>query len=31
VKKVQAAVRDAILHPALARARRGIASTSQSC
>ena len=31
VKKVQTAVRDAILHPALARARRGIASTSQSC
>jgi LCP family protein required for cell wall assembly len=31
VKKIQAAVRDAILHPELARARRGIASTSQSC
>jgi polyisoprenyl-teichoic acid--peptidoglycan teichoic acid transferase len=31
VKKIQAAVRDAILHPELAKARRGIASTSQSC
>ena len=31
VKKIQAAVRDAILHPELARARRGIVSTSQSC
>jgi LCP family protein required for cell wall assembly len=31
VKKIQAAVRDAILHPELARARRGIASTSESC
>ena len=30
-KKIQAAVRDAILHPEFARARRGIASTSQSC
>jgi LCP family protein required for cell wall assembly len=31
VRKIQAAVRDAILHPELARARRGIASASQSC
>jgi LCP family protein required for cell wall assembly len=31
VKKIQATVRDAILHPEFARARRGIASTSQSC
>jgi anionic cell wall polymer biosynthesis LytR-Cps2A-Psr (LCP) family protein len=31
VKKIQAAVRDAILRPALARARRGIASANQSC
>lgn len=30
-QKIQAAVRDAILHPDLAKARRGIASTSQSC
>lgn len=31
VKKIQAAVRDAILRPELAKARRGIASASQSC
>lgn len=31
VAKIRATVRDAILRPELARARRGIASTSQSC